>query len=436
MRLFKSALFLFVFFIIAPSFVFAAIIGGGNQQPTREPDPCTNLLNTGSSFEGAGFSTVPAMECIDESIQKVTVTFHNLTEDTEYKVCAGSKFCLLDEKAVPLVIGISKLIIGDSDRLTADENGDVEVIVCGRNENVIKINDDCVDGPDGDYFHGGNVYLFSIGVVDNGRYLLSEKAGFYVSRSYPQVRISPNTNITPGDLVNVSLTDTSPRPGGGKRNNYQVQIKGGEFYDEKECLTLGVGKDKTKSITFGKTLPAGKFTITIKEQVKEGDGCQGGFTYYKIACEATTRDGGGRCDDPEENKDPEGEEYKQFIKDLQISGEEDFILFPCGSGTLAESTNPGDCPSLDTAIGSISATPQGFIADTFRFVLAIAGFGAIILIIYSGYLFMTSQGDKERIAGARETITSAIVGLLFIILSFIVLEIIGFDILRIPGITR
>ena len=151
-----------------------------------------------------------------------------------------------------------------------------------------------------------------------------------------------------------------------------------------------------------------------------------------MLCEATNPgDGGGDFEDPE--KDPEGEEYKQFIKDLQKIGEENFILFPCGSGKLGESTNPGDCPSLETAIGSVSATPQGFITSIFSLVLAIAGFGAIILIIYSGYLFMTSGGDKEKIAGARETITSAIVGLLFIILSFIILEIIGFDILRIPG---
>ena len=49
---------------------------------------------------------------------------------------------------------------------------------------------------------------------------------------------------------------------------------------------------------------------------------------------------------------------------------------------------------------------------------------------------MVSRGDKEKLAGARETLTSAIVGLLFIVLSIVILEIIGVDILRIPGFSR
>ena len=59
-----------------------------------------------------------------------------------------------------------------------------------------------------------------------------------------------------------------------------------------------------------------------------------------------------------------------------------------------------------------------------------------LIIIYSGYVLATSQGNKEKIAAARETLTSAILGLLFIIFSIVILEIIGVDILRIPGLTR
>ncbi len=427
MRLFKSALFSFVFFIIAPSLVFAAII------PTPEPDPCANPLATESSFEGAGFSTVPAMECIDETIQKVTVTFHNLTGGEEYKICAGGEFCLKDQAVLP--VRITQKLVTD-DEFEADPNGDVSVTVCGRNKSLIKTGDDCGKG---DYFHGGHTYLFSIGIVDDGKYLLSTKAGFYVARSYPNVRISPTTGITTNDAVNVSLTDTSPRPGGGKRNNYQVLIKGSEFYEEEECFTLDKGE--TRSTSFDKTLPVGKFTIEIKEQVNEGgirqDHCQGGFTYYKIACKATNPgDGGGICADPEDSKDPESEEYKAFLEDLaRLNGAGGKSFFPCGDGvsTNLDPVPLGECPSIKSAIGDIEVIPERFVGSVFQFVLTIATFGAIILIIYSGYLFMMSSGDKEKLAGARETITSAIVGLLFIILSFIILEIIGFDILRIPG---
>ena len=108
--------------------------------------------------------------------------------------------------------------------------------------------------------------------------------------------------------------------------------------------------------------------------------------------------------------------------------------FPCADGE--KTSDPANCKSINTAIGNIDVSPQGFIKTIFEKVLILASFGAILVIIYSGYIFMTSGGDKEKIAGARETITSAIVGLLFIVLSIVILEIIGVDILRIPGFER
>jgi hypothetical protein len=49
---------------------------------------------------------------------------------------------------------------------------------------------------------------------------------------------------------------------------------------------------------------------------------------------------------------------------------------------------------------------------------------------------MTSQGNPEKVQAAREQLTSAIVGLLFIIFSLAILTIIGVDILKLPGFTR
>ena len=87
----------------------------------------------------------------------------------------------------------------------------------------------------------------------------------------------------------------------------------------------------------------------------------------------------------------------------------------------------------NTAIGPISTNPTEFIKRIFSFILGIAGGIALLLIIFSGYKFMTSQGNPEKIQGARETMTSAIVGLLFIIFSMLILQLIGVDILKIPG---
>lgn len=91
------------------------------------------------------------------------------------------------------------------------------------------------------------------------------------------------------------------------------------------------------------------------------------------------------------------------------------------------------CIEVQTGIGNISTEPQGFVKSIFSLVLGLAGGIALILIMISGYSFMTSRGDPEAIKAATGRLTSAIIGLLFIIFSFVILEIIGVDILRIPG---
>lgn len=88
---------------------------------------------------------------------------------------------------------------------------------------------------------------------------------------------------------------------------------------------------------------------------------------------------------------------------------------------------------VNTAIGPIDTNPTGFVKSIFSLLLGISGGIALILIIISGYRLMASRGNPEQVQGAREMLTSAIVGLLFIILSFVILQIIGVNILHIPG---
>lgn len=98
---------------------------------------------------------------------------------------------------------------------------------------------------------------------------------------------------------------------------------------------------------------------------------------------------------------------------------------PCGNGEK--------CP---TAFGDIQTDPTGFIKSIFGIILSLAGGIAIILIMIAGYRLMSSQGNPEKVQTAREQLTSAIVGLLFIIFSVTILQIIGVDILHIPGFGR
>jgi hypothetical protein len=112
-----------------------------------------------------------------------------------------------------------------------------------------------------------------------------------------------------------------------------------------------------------------------------------------------------------------------------------------GSGNSKGPTPTDPCPAnaqgvhiCNTAIGDINASGAiGIITTLFKYLISVAGVGAIILLLVGGYRIILSRGDKEKLHEARDTVTSAILGLVFIILSLVILQIIGVSILQIPG---
>lgn len=63
--------------------------------------------------------------------------------------------------------------------------------------------------------------------------------------------------------------------------------------------------------------------------------------------------------------------------------------------------------------------------------IALSGIVALVFIIWSGIQLITASGDAEKISGAKKTLTFAIIGLVFILLSFALfngfLDILGVD---------
>lgn len=94
----------------------------------------------------------------------------------------------------------------------------------------------------------------------------------------------------------------------------------------------------------------------------------------------------------------------------------------------------GNCLAIPSGLGiKIHTDPKTFIADIFTILLSISGMITILVLLQAGYTLMNSGGNKEKVAAAREQITSAVVGLIFLILSTAILEFIGVNVLRIPG---
>lgn len=75
-------------------------------------------------------------------------------------------------------------------------------------------------------------------------------------------------------------------------------------------------------------------------------------------------------------------------------------------------------------IATLNCLPAVFTNVVFALLL-FSGIVAVFLIIYSGIKFLTSGGDPKQVEGARHTMTYAIVGLIIILVSFSIINLIA-----------
>ncbi len=81
--------------------------------------------------------------------------------------------------------------------------------------------------------------------------------------------------------------------------------------------------------------------------------------------------------------------------------------------------NPCKANQLETALGCIPTQPAPFIAWIFGWALGLAGGIAFLLLIWGAVQVILSSGDPEKLAGGKDIITSALIGLTFIIFTYL-----------------
>lgn len=87
---------------------------------------------------------------------------------------------------------------------------------------------------------------------------------------------------------------------------------------------------------------------------------------------------------------------------------------------------------INTAFGCIPYDATGFAGKFLQILFGIAGGIAFLLMVYGFILVATSSGDEKKLQAAKETITSAITGLLISILALFLFRLIVINILKIP----
>ncbi len=88
---------------------------------------------------------------------------------------------------------------------------------------------------------------------------------------------------------------------------------------------------------------------------------------------------------------------------------------------------------IDSALGCVPVEMGPFVAWLSQYIFGIAGGIAFLMMVYGFFLMATSSGDPKAVQGAKETVTSAIQGLLVSIFGVFILRLIALNILQIPG---
>jgi len=110
-----------------------------------------------------------------------------------------------------------------------------------------------------------------------------------------------------------------------------------------------------------------------------------------------------------------------------------------GSGWINKSALSPRCTrngqvGINTAIGCIPITnPTNLLTFVLPWAIGVAGGVAFILIIIAAFVIMTSAGDPQKAKAGKELLGAAIAGLLMIIFSVYLLDVIGIRIIRLPG---
>lgn len=103
---------------------------------------------------------------------------------------------------------------------------------------------------------------------------------------------------------------------------------------------------------------------------------------------------------------------------------------------MFSATGPAKCRTdsakdgILTAIGCLPIEIGAFTRTVLNRGISIGAGLAFLLMLYGAFVLITSAGNPENTKKGGEIITSAIVGLLFIIFSIFLLKVIGIDILN------
>lgn len=77
-----------------------------------------------------------------------------------------------------------------------------------------------------------------------------------------------------------------------------------------------------------------------------------------------------------------------------------------------------DVGTIGTELGFSSQTLPGLVGSGINVLLSILGIVFVVLVVYAGFLYLTSQGEETNVKKAKKLLTQSIIGLVIIVAAY------------------
>ncbi len=104
-----------------------------------------------------------------------------------------------------------------------------------------------------------------------------------------------------------------------------------------------------------------------------------------------------------------------------------FLLLPNASFALELDYPTITIPGVGEITLSLDMDLNTLIAWFYYFIIGIAGISAFVMLVWGGVQWLTSAGSPAKITDAKDKISSAFFGLLIILASWLILQVINPD---------
>lgn len=228
------------------------------------------------------------------------------------------------------------------------------------------------------------------------------------------------TNLQPNkDTVNMDLASSDTTKSGGGTNSQLAGANGIVLFDIQDKKNLGTilqtGLTYTPTLTYGpnSSQPQGNnlacniSPFTVSNQSTVGSSATFNCTPGDPKC---TSSAGIYCNLAQQGSALITETAKDQL----------FNTDPKNVGIL-------------TAIGCVPTDPFTLIDYILRIAATMGGGISLLLMIFGAFQVITSAGNPEAVKKGRDQFTSAAIGLLFVLMAVTLLQVIGVNILQIPG---